>query len=852
MTLDRFLDRRLSDVRHAARSLWKTPRFTAMALIALALGIGVNTAIFTLTEAVLLKSLPVRQPRELVSLGDGVLNGDTASLQESFTLYSYPLYRHLRDHTSGVSGIAAVQSWLSTMSARRVGIDPQPRPAKAEYVSGNYFATLGVSPAAGRLLRDEDDRPESAAAAVLSYAAWARTGQDRRIVGDTVVMNGVPVTIVGVASPGFFGDTLRADPPDYWLPLSLEPATTTDNPLLHKEDVFWLYTLARVPPTTSTGRLQADVTGAVRQWIVDHHLFPDHDRPRIDTLRVVVTPAASGIGGLQRVYGDGLKLLTILSAFVLAIACVNIANLFLARGADRRSQLAVRVALGATRGRLIAEMVTEGLLLAIVGGAAGLLVGTMMTPAVAALALRGEDSVPFSTTPSIGVMACTFALAAATGLLFSAVPAWRGSDPHPAEALRGAGRGSRDTAARPQRWLLAGQTTFSLVLLVGAGLLTMTLRNLERQSFGFARDQVIIVGLNPALDGYTVDRLPALYRKLDERLPRIPGVLSASYALHAPLDEWNWGARLQVDGQPPPADVGTANRAWYTRISPHYFETIGTRLHRGRAIDEHDTPTSAHVAVVNEAFVSRFLPRDAPIGRRFGYNIAGHGRDFEIVGVVENTKYRDVRQPDDPMFFLPFTQSVTYETPVLASYQRWSMFIDGIQLRVPSSVLSVRSEVDRAISDIDSNLTILRVRPLDGYVDIQLNSPRLLAGLTALYGALALVLACVGLYGVTAYTVTRRTRDLGVRMALGATPGRVITTVCRDALTPIATGILVGVPAAIAGGRAIASQLFGVNGMDPLIVAAAILALGACGTAAAVIPARRAGTIDPLVALRTD
>jgi predicted permease len=671
-------------------------------------------------------------------------------------------------------------------------------------------------------------------------------------VGGTVVMNGVPVTIAGVAPAGFFGETLRSAPPDYWLPLSLEPAMTTDNPLLEKEEVFWLYVLARVTPDTRLSRLQADVTREVRQWITDRRLFGERERPRIEALRVAVTPASGGIGGLQRVYGGGLKLLTILSAFVLAIACVNVANLLLARGAGLRSQFAVRIALGATRGRLIAETVTEGLLLAIVGGIAGLMISRAITPVIAALALRGEEGVPFSTTPSIGVMAYTFALAVVTGLLFSAIPAWRSWDLRPADALRGAGRGIRDTAARPQRWLVGGQTAFSLVLLVGAGLLTMTLRNLERQSLGFARDQVVIVGLNPALDGYTLDRLDGLYRKLDERLPRIPGVLSASYALHAPLDEWNWGMRLQFDGQPVPADDQTANRVWYTRVSPHYFDTIGTRRRRGRVLGEHDTATSPRVTVVNEAFVARFFPHGDPVGRRFGSAAPGHGRDFEVVGVVENTKYRDVRQPDDPMFFLPFTQTVEYDTPVLRSYQNWSMFIDGIQVRVAGSVSSVRPAIERAMREVDPNLTILRVRPLDEYVDVQLNSPRLLARLTALYGGVALLLACVGLYGVTAYTVTRRTRDLGVRMALGATRARVISTVCREALRPIVVGLLVGVPAAIAGGRAIASQLFGVSDSEVVIVAAAVVALGVCATAAAIIPARRAGGVDPLVALRAD
>src|SRR5580704_9988163 len=290
--IDAFFDRRLGELRHAVRQLWKTPGFTAVAVATLALGIGVNTAIFTLTRAVLFASLPVRQPSELFSLGDAILNGDTTALQDSFTLYSYPLYEHLRDHTAGVSSIAAVQSWLATVSVRQAAAGPQPRPARAEYVSGNYFATLGVAAAAGRLLSEHDDRPDGPFTAVISYAAWARGGLDRRVIGGTVFINGVPVTIAGVAPAGFFGETLRAEPPDYWLPLSLEPVLTTDNPLLHKDDVFWLYALARVPPATPPGRLQSDVSEAVRRWIVDRRLAGDRDRRRIDALHVAVTPAS--------------------------------------------------------------------------------------------------------------------------------------------------------------------------------------------------------------------------------------------------------------------------------------------------------------------------------------------------------------------------------------------------------------------------------------------------------------------------------------------------------------------------------------------------------------------------------
>jgi predicted permease len=851
MKHESFFSRCVYTLRYAVRQLWKTPGFSLTVLATLALGLGVNIAIFALTENVLLKSLPVRAPHELFGLGDAVLNGDTNALQDSFTLYSYPLYKHLRDHTTGVSGIAAFQSWLATVSVRPTSGGQQQHPAKAEYVSGNYFEVLGINAVAGRVFTQSDDESGALPVAVVSYAEWARQGFKRELIGANVIINGVAVTIVGIAPPEFFGETLRTEPPDYWLPLALEEATTADNPLLHKDDIFWLYAFARVKCAINLVGLQNQVKTEIRRWIVEHHLVADRDLQRANNLHLSLTPASGGISGLQRVYGDALKLLTVLSAFVLLIACVNIANLFLARGAARGPEMAVRVALGASRRRLVAETMTEALALAICGGAAGLLIGVATSRMIVTLVFRAEDSIPFSTNPSVTLVGYTFGVAVITGILFSVIPAWRGSNPDPAEALRAGGRGTSDIAMRPQRWLIIAQAGFSFVLLVGAGLLTVTLRQLEQQPLGFSRGQVIIVSVNPALDGYTADGLPALYRKLDEQLQRTPGVLSASYALHAPLDDWNWGARLRFEGRAEPTSAATEDRAQYTRISSHYFETIGTRVLRGRAIDEHDTTFSPRVAVVNESFATRFFPHSDPIGRHFGLSSIPHNHDFEIVGIVEDAKYRDLRQPAEPMFFLPLTQTVHYNDARLEAYQKWSLFIDGIQLRMSGSVAAARPVIQRAIANIDPDLTILRIRPMNGYVDAQLSSPRLLARLTTLYGALALVLACVGLYGVTSYTFARRRRELGVLIALGATRPILVVGLCRQALVPVVIGILLGIPAMILGDRTIGSQLYGVASWNGLIVVGASTALLGCSLLAALIPARRVASIDPLQALRS-
>ena len=391
----------------------------------------------------------------------------------------------------------------------------------------------------------------------------------------------------------------------------------------------------------------------------------------------------------------------------------------------------------------------------------------------------------------------------------------------------------------------------SLVLLVGAGLMTQSLRNLEKQQFGFESQSRLIVRLNPALAGYTFERLPALYRQLQDRFSHMPGVLSASLALHSPMDGWNWNGQVWIQGRQPAPDAQDDN-AIYDYVSAHYFETIGTHLLRGRAIEESDTPSSRHVAVVNDALAHKFFPNEDPIGKHLGFNSVSHGGDFEIVGVVENTKYVDPRIPADPMVFLSLLQTVIYEDATQSAYQNWSNYIDGIQLHVAGRPENLHTEVRNALAEIDPNLTVIKMTNLEEQVDSRLNSQRLIAQLTSLYGVLALVLACVGLYGVASYTVARRTSEIGLRMAIGAGTKQVLAMVLRSAMAPIALGLAIGIPVVFAAGHAIASQLYGVKSYDPLILGLAIAVLAISAALAAVVPARRAASIDPMRALRTE
>jgi predicted permease len=846
------LENLVRDAKYGLRQLRGSPGFALVAILTLALGIGANTAIFTSIHVVMLSSLPVVNPGQLYSLGDNVICCDTASYQESFTLYSYPLYKHLREHTPEFSDIAAFQSWLANLSVRRIGSPEPAHPYLAEFVSGNYFTMLGVGAFAGRSLSADDDRPNAQPIAIISYRAWSQSfGFDPSIIGGTFTFNGQAFTVVGVAPPGFFGETMRSDPPDFWVPLATEPLLSRDNPLLNTADVYWLYTIGRFNPGAQRSQVQAKVTTEIKQWLTDQTGASEQDKQRITNLHMTLTPAGGGITGIQSDYGIGLRLLLVVSLLVLLIACANIANLLLARGTANCTQTAVRIALGATRARLMRQMLTEGVLLALVGGIVGVAVAFAGTRAIMLLAFRGAGYVPINPNPSLPVLAFAFFLSLLTGVISSIAPTWIASRTHPAESLRGAGRSTRGNSAYPQKVLVVLQAALSVVLLVGAGLLTQSLRHLENQKFGFETPGRVIVRLNPALAGYTPQRLPALYQKLEQRFGEIPGVLNASYALHSPLDNWDWAFRIGIEGRPPAANPAD-NRSSYDRVSTRYFETIGTRLLRGRVIDEHDVQGSRHVAVVNESFERKFFPNEDSLGKHFGIGDASHSGDFEIVGVVENTKYRDEKTPADEMFFLPMLQTETYNDARLTSYQTWALFIDSVQLRVTGRPENLYSLVQHTLAEIDPNLTVLQMRTLDEQVAVRLNRPRLIARLTTLFGLLALILACVGLYGVAAHTAARRTSEIGVRMALGADQGNVIVMMLRDAMAPVSLGLAIGILATLAGGNVVASQLYGVKSNDPPVLLVAVLVLLLSTILAAIVPARRAASIDPIRALRTD
>ncbi|PYR80049.1 MAG: hypothetical protein DMF86_01790 [Acidobacteria bacterium] len=592
--------------------------------------------------------------------------------------------------------------------------------------------------------------------------------------------------------------------------------------------------------------VSARATTLLRQWLEGSDDLSAADRERIPSQEIRVVSAAAGVANMRDQVAPSLTLLLAVSGAVLLIACANLANLLLARGMGRRVELAVRTALGAPRGRLVAESMIESVVLACAGGLAGLIVAYEGARAIVAMAFRGVRYIPVDASPSAPVLAFAAAVSIATGVVFGIVPALAASRSDPIDAMRGAGRVAGDRHSRLGRGLVALQVALSLVLVACAGLLARSLYNLQAQDFGFQTANRYVAALNVALGDVTPERLEAIYRALPERIGRIAGVDRVAFSLYSPMEGDNWGTRITVDGH----STSEVLSASWDRVSAGYFDAIGTPLLRGRAIDARDTRTSPMVAVVNETFTRRFFGSADPLGRRFGFSDhdGGGSHDFEIVGVVGDAKYQNARRPAYATFFLPFLQQPARAGQVLGR----SNYAKSIELYAGRPVPNIEAELRRALADLDPGFTVLRVVSLDEQVARNFNAERLVATLTVAFGSMALLLACLGLYGVTAQFVVARTREIGVRMAMGATRGRVVAAVLRSALVQVVIGAAIGLPAAFGAGRLLARQLYGVNPRDPSIMLGSAAVMVLCAAIAAIIPATRAASIDPVRAIRSE
>ena len=843
----------MQDVRYALRQLRKTPGFTVTAVLTLALGIGANAAIFTLVHAVLLKNLPVSDPGTLVRVGnrdDCCVNGGRPDGDE-YSLFAYDLYRHLRDTTPEFEQLAAMQSGIGfgSITARRGAPDALPRSSRGEYVSGNYFETFGLRPFAGRMMLPADDVEGAPMVAVMSYRAWQRDyALDPSVVGSTFVLNTHPVTIVGVTPPSFYGDRMTDTPPDFFMPMATEPVLEQAS-ILHRHQANWVYILGRVKRGTALGPLQAKMSGSLRDWLAELPLYQTEDGKQwLAKTHLMLTPGGMGIANMQHEYASGLHLLMGISALVLLIACANIANLVLVSGMARRAETSIRMALGAQRGRIIRQMLTESVVLACMGGLAGLAVAYGGTRMLLSLAFPDSPNLPIHADPSAMVLLFAFALSLVTGLVFGIAPAWITSHSEPAEALRGANRSTRDRSSLLQRSLVVVQAALSLVLLVGAGLLTRSLNKLEHQNFGVQTQDRVVMHINPQNAGFKPDQLQALYEELQQRFGSLPGVARVGLSLYTPMEGNNWGEGVAIQGRAAPGPQDRIGASW-DRVSPDYFQSIGQQVLRGRGITAQDTATSPLVAVVNQAFVKRFFPKgEEPIGMHFGLGGVKSASEIEIVGVVSDVKYVDPREAVRPMYFRPLLQ----RAPISDGPGPGSLFIGAITLQTKGQVDGLESQVRRTLANISPNLTVVNYNTFAGQVEGQFSQDRLIARLTLLFGLLALALASVGLYGVTAYTVARRTSEIGIRMALGADRGSVVRMVLREAMLQACVGLAVGVPVALLCVRFLKTQLYGESGMDVSVLVGAMVVLAMSACVAGLIPARRAASTDPVKALRTE
>jgi predicted permease len=599
------------------------------------------------------------------------------------------------------------------------------------------------------------------------------------------------------------------------------------------------------------------LTAVLRQWMQNDAGYPANWMPDVIRLlpkqEVNVVPAGAGVAVMKEEYGRSLQILLSVCGLVLLIACANVANLLLARGVARRGQTAVRLALGATPRQIVGQALTESILLAIGGAIAGLLVATAAARLLLALAFHSSHFLPISATPSLIVLAFAFALALVTGIIFGAAPAWLATRTDPAEALRGSGRGTRDRSSFARKALLVVQATLSVVLVAGATMLARSLNKLENQDFGYRVQGRVEVDINNPPASYTEPRLAALYRQLEAQLNRIPGVQGSGLAMYNPLTD-NWGELIMVAGHPAGKFDENSGASW-DRVSANYLQNWGMAIVRGRAFTAADNETTAPVAIVNEAFVKRFFKSDEdPLAQHFGLDMPQYASTFSIVGVVRDAKFAGwgLSRPARPMFYVPLAQTVDYHDDLMKKLELRSHFIGGIMLVTNLPPGALEPLLTRTLAELDPDLTINSIRTMQQEVELSFDQERAVASLAGLFGIVALVLAAVGLYGVTAYTVAQRTNEIGIRMALGADRPSVIQLVLRGAFKRVLAGLILGLPLAVGAGRLISAQLYGVSSWDPLALSVAAGTLAICSFFAAIIPANRAASISPMNALRIE
>ena len=865
------LDSLFQDTRLSLRSLAKSPGFTLIALLSLALGIGANTAIFTLIHQVLLRDLPVQHPEQLVLIG----RSDGAGVAGGIDLGDYGLFpwyftRELQSNPGPFQGIASYGSFNAGVSIRVPGASPNAAAilAPASIVSGNYFSVLGAQPMIGRAISPADDAsPGSGAVVVLSHHFWQQSlASDPAVLGKVLTINGTPFAIIGVMPPAFFGLKQDLEPTGLWTPIGMQSAVLSQPSFLTRNGPYFLHAFARLSPQAAANKsalaqsqnwLDRQINNGIRANAGS--AIPADRQQEINRHTVPLLPASHGVSEIRNQYGDSLQILMAVVALVLLIACANLANFLLARAAQRQREIATRLALGSSRGRIVRQSLIETLLLSLAGGAAGLALAFAVTRALIAFVSQGADHIAIDPTPDAAVLLFTLGISLATALLFGLAPALNAARTNSAVSLSSNARTAQSSGGRASRFwpktLVTAQVMLSLLLLVGAGLFLRTLNNLQNQDYGFERTHLLLAEFNPRLVGYKPSQTPALHQQLVERLSALPGVRSVALCLTPPISGGNWSSTFKVPGYTPaPKEsmYGLLNR-----VTDRYFETSGIALVAGRSFNSGDTLTSLKVAIVNQTLAQRYYPKGDAVGRLLTVddNEAGPWR---IVGVTRDTKSGDPRNTKtDSMIYFPLTQMQPFNNPDPAApnaplEENQDRFVSTILLRTTGDPAQVIGELRRAVAAIDPNLPIVHVSTIHETVDAFMTHDQLISRLTGIFSLLALVLAAIGLYGVMSYNVIRRTSEIGIRLALGAQSGSVLWMILRESLILLAIGLALGLPLTLASTRYVRALLFGLSPTDPFILASAIAVVATMTLIAAWLPARRAAKVDPMVALRCD
>ncbi|HEX7779604.1 MAG TPA: ABC transporter permease [Vicinamibacterales bacterium] len=840
------LDVLLRDARHSARSLRRTPGFTIAAIATLALGIGANTTIFTLLNAVILKPLPVSSPGELVTLYENGPEGspDPAGGTGRYLRFSYPRFARLEEAVGAQAQLAAATR--STRFIVRLPGDVQPISARGQLVSGKYFTTLGVHAARGRLLGPGDVRLDRAdPVVVIGDRFWKRVlGGVEAAIGQTLVVNGVTVTVVGITPPGFGGIWADVEA-DLWVPLTLQPALNYENnsstyddadrgkPWIPQDGIAWLNLVARVREADAA-QVQARLETANRAGLIAlaESSMNDVDRRKMLAHTLVVAPLARGFSMLRARYRTALFALSAMVAVVLLITCANLANLMLARGAAHAREMAIRISLGATTGRLVRQGLTESVLLAAAGGAIGWLLSGWASRFLARQVLNTSSQLPMAFAPDARVILFTAAVSLATVMLFGVVPAIRAARAGRRVSIATTeripiGRGSM-TGMRP---LVALQLALAVVVVGAAVLLGRTLINFAHVEPGFAATELVSASFDAEASGYTRDEMPALEQRLVAAVEAAPGVVSAAVSTCGLVANCAFSSGVHIEGV---TDVVTLQENW---IGPGHFATLGVALISGREFDERDRAGSPPVAIVSESVANRYFPDRTAIGRRLGLD----GLDAEIVGVVREARSASVREPPVPMLFFPITQPPSFRVSPT-----------NLDVRVAGEPAAVVAAIRDALRRAEPRLVIDGVVTMSSRLANDVNRERVAAYLTAAFAGLALLISAVGLYGVLSYGVAQRTREIGVRVALGARRGEVAALVARDAVGVVGAGLLAGVIASFAAGRMLQTLLFEVSLADPATLALVLATLAVVTLVAVLVPARRAALVDPVVALRSE